>query len=271
MTKAELIAQIKEKQSFLCVGLDPDLDKIPKHLLQTADPLFEFCKEIIDATHPYAVAYKPNTAFFECHGAKGWESLRKTIAYIPKNCLVIADAKRGDIGNTSGYYAKTFFEHMQADAITVAPYMGSDSVQPFLKFENKWVILLALTSNEGAKDFQLTECSGKALFESVLEKSAQWGTPENTMYVVGATRAEDIARVRKLVPDHFFLVPGVGAQGGDLDTVVKYGANQQCGLLVNSSRAIIYASSGPDFAIEAKKEALKMQAQMALHVQRFNL
>lgn len=271
MTKAELIAQIKEKQSFLCVGLDPDLDKIPEHLLETADPLFEFCKQIIDATHAHAVAYKPNTAFFECHGAQGWESLRKTIAYIPKNCLVIADAKRGDIGNTSGYYAKTFFEHMQADAITVVPYMGSDSVQPFLKFENKWVILLALTSNEGAKDFQLTEWNGKALFETVLERSAQWGTPENMMYVVGATRAEDIARVRKLVPDYFFLVPGVGAQGGDLDTVVKYGANEQCGLLVNSSRAIIYASSGPDFAIEAKKEALKMQTQMALHVQRFNL
>lgn len=271
MTKAELITQIKEKQSFLCVGLDPDLDKIPKHLLETSDPLFEFCKQIIDSTHPYAVAYKPNTAFFECHGAKGWESLCKTIAYIPNNCLVIADAKRGDIGNTSGYYAKTFFEHMQADAITVAPYMGSDSVLPFLQFENKWVVLLALTSNEGAKDFQLTEGNGKALFEIVLEKSAQWGTPENMMYVVGATRAEDIARVRKLVPNHFFLVPGVGAQGGDLDTVVKYGANDHCGLLVNSSRAIIYASSGTDFAIEAKKEALKMQAQMALHVQRFNL
>jgi orotidine-5'-phosphate decarboxylase len=271
MTKAALIEQIKLKESFLCVGLDPDLAKIPPHLLQTEDPLFEFCKAIIDATHPYAVAFKPNTAFFECHGAKGWEALRKTMAYIPKECLVIADAKRGDIGNTSSYYAQTFFEHMQADALTVAPYMGSDSVLPFLQFENKWVILLALTSNEGAKDFQLMECNGKALFETVLEKSGQWGTPENMMYVVGATRAEDIARVRTLAPDYFFLVPGVGAQGGDLNTVVKYGANAQCGLLVNSSRAIIYASNGEDFAVAAKEEALKMQAQMALHVQRFEI
>jgi orotidine-5'-phosphate decarboxylase len=183
--------------------------------------------------------------------------------------LIIADAKRGDIGNTSAYYAKTFFEHMQADAITVAPYMGSDSVLPFLQFDNKWVILLALTSNEGAKDFQLVEANGKALFETVLEKSAAWGTPDNMMYVVGATRAEDIARVRALAPNYFFLVPGVGAQGGDLDTVVRYGANVECGLLVNSSRAIIYASSGLDFAVAAKKEALNMQAQMALHVQRF--
>ncbi|MFM7007247.1 MAG: orotidine-5'-phosphate decarboxylase [Flavobacteriales bacterium] len=271
MTKAALIEQIKLKESFLCVGLDPDLSKIPPHLLQTADPLFEFCKAIIDATHPYAVAFKPNTAFFECHGAAGWASLQKTIAYIPKECLVIADAKRGDIGNTSSYYAKTFFEHLNADALTVAPYMGSDSVLPFLQFENKWVVLLALTSNEGAKDFQLETTTGKALFETVLERSQTWGSPENLMYVVGATRAEDIAKVRALAPDYFFLVPGVGAQGGDLDTVVKYGANSTCGLLVNSSRAIIYASSGEDFALAAKKEALKVQAQMALHVQRFSL
>ena len=269
MTKAELIAQIKDKQSFLCVGLDPDLTKIPQHLLQTEDPLYEFCKAIIDATHAFAVAFKPNTAFFECHGAVGWESLRKTIAYIPKNCLIIADAKRGDIGNTSSYYAKTFFEHLQADALTVAPYMGSDSVLPFLQFAHKWVVLLALTSNEGAKDFQLEQNNGKALFETILEKSVNWGSPENMMYVVGATRAEDIARVRALAPNHFFLVPGVGAQGGDLDTVVQYGANEECGLLVNSSRAIIYARSGQDFAEAAKKEALKVQAQMALHVQRF--
>ena len=270
MTKAALIEQIKLKESFLCVGLDPDLAKIPPHLLQTADPLFEFCKAIIDATHPYAVAFKPNTAFFECHGAAGWESLRKTIAYIPKECLVIADAKRGDIGNTSAYYAKTFFEHMQADALTVAPYMGSDSVLPFLQFDNKWVILLALTSNEGAKDFQLVEANGKALFETVLEKSAAWGTPDNMMYVVGATRAEDIARVRALAPNYFFLVPGVGAQGASLDEVVHYGSNDSCGLLVNSSRAIIYASAEKDFAMAAKKEALKIQSQMALHVQRWN-
>lgn len=271
MTKAALIEQIKLKESFLCVGLDPDLSKIPAHLLETEDPLFEFCKAIIDATHPYAVAFKPNTAFFECHGAAGWASLQKTIAYIPEECLVIADAKRGDIGNTSSYYAKTFFEHLNADALTVAPYMGSDSVLPFLQFENKWVVLLALTSNEGAKDFQLETTTGKALFESVLERSQTWGTPENLMYVVGATRAEDIAKVRALAPEHFFLVPGVGAQGGDLETVVKYGSNPTCGLLVNSSRAIIYASSGEDFALAAKKEALKVQAQMALHVQRFSL
>lgn len=270
MTKAELITQIKTKKSFLCVGLDPDLAKIPSHLLQTEDPLFAFCKGIIDATHPYAVAFKPNTAFFECHGAKGWASLQKTIAYIPKECFVIADAKRGDIGNTSAYYAQTFFEHMQADALTVAPYMGSDSVEPFLAFKNKWVILLALTSNDGAKDFQLMDFNGKALFETVLEKSATWGTPENLMYVVGATQAAHIARVRALVPNHFLLVPGVGAQGGDLATVVQYCANSECGLLVNSSRAIIYASSGTDYAIAAEKEALKMQAQMALHVQGFD-
>lgn len=271
MTKAALIEQIKQKESFLCVGLDPDLAKIPAHLLDLEDPLFEFCKAIIDATHPYAVAFKPNTAFFECHGAKGWEALRKTIAYIPEECLVIADAKRGDIGNTSSYYAKTFFEHMQADAVTVAPYMGSDSVKPFLAFDNKWVVLLALTSNEGAKDFQLSAENQPPLYEQVLKKSAEWGSPEQLMYVVGATRAEDIAKVRALVPDYFFLVPGVGAQGGDLDEVVRYGANQEIGLLVNSSRAIIYAANGPDFADAAKKEALKMQNQMALHVQRFTL
>lgn len=271
MTKAELIAQIKLKSSFLCVGLDPDLSKMPPHLLDGPDPLFEFCKAIIDATHPYAVAFKPNTAFFECHGASGWEALRKTIAYIPKECMVIADAKRGDIGNTSSYYAKTFFEHMNADAVTVAPYMGSDSVLPFLAFENKWVVLLALTSNEGAKDFQLAPENSVPLYEQVLRKSAAWGSSEQLMYVVGATRAEDIAKVRALVPDYFFLVPGVGAQGGDLDAVVKYGANSELGLLVNSSRAIIYASKGEDFALAAKKEALNIQNQMAVHIQRLAL
>jgi orotidine-5'-phosphate decarboxylase len=263
MTKAELIAQIKDKQSFLCVGLDPDLSKIPQHLLQTEDPLYEFCKAIIDATHAFAVAFKPNTAFFECHGAAGWESLRKTIAYIPKNCLIIADAKRGDIGNTSSYYAKTFFEHLQADALTVAPYMGSDSVLPFLQFTNKWVVLLALTSNEGAKDFQLEQNNGKALFETILEKSAKWGSPENMMYVVGATRAEDIARVRALAPNHFFLVPGVGAQGGDLDSVIKNGANESMGLLINSSREIIYAGSDMDFEEKIKGKAMEAQLKMA--------
>lgn len=270
MTKKELLEQIKRKESFLCVGLDPDMNKIPAHLLDYDDPIFEFNKAIIDATHPFAVAYKPNTAFFECHGSKGWDSLEKTINYIPKECMIIADAKRGDIGNTSTYYAKTFFETLQADAVTVAPYMGSDSVLPFTKFDGKWVVLLALTSNEGAKDFQLQAGQNGLLFENVLRKAMEWASPEKMMFVVGATRAEDIAEVRKLAPDYFFLVPGVGAQGGSLEDVVKYGANHECGLLVNSSRGIIYASNGMDFADAAKKEALKIQSQMALHVQRWN-
>jgi orotidine-5'-phosphate decarboxylase len=271
MTKQELIEQIRLKESFLCVGLDPDMSKIPAHLLEMDDPIFEFNKAIIDATHPYAVAFKPNTAFFECHGSKGWDSLEKTINYIPNECMIIADAKRGDIGNTSTYYAKTFFETLKADAVTVAPYMGSDSVLPFTKFDGKWVVLLALTSNEGAKDFQLKAGEHGLLFENVLKTSMQWASSEKMMFVVGATRAEDIAEVRKLAPDYFFLVPGVGAQGGSLEDVVKYGANKECGLLVNSSRGIIYASSGLDFANEAKKEALKIQNQMASHVQRWNL
>ena len=271
MTKQELLAQIRLKESFLCVGLDPDMGKIPAHLLDLDDPIFEFNKAIIDATHPYAVAYKPNTAFFECHGSKGWDSLEKTINYIPKECMIIADAKRGDIGNTSTYYAKTFFETLNADAVTVAPYMGSDSVLPFTQFEGKWVVLLALTSNEGAKDFQLKKSDNGFLFEQVLRKSMEWASSEKMMFVVGATRAEDIAEVRKLAPDYFFLVPGVGAQGGDLDAVVKYGANSELGLLVNSSRAIIYASKGEDFALAAKKEALNIQNQMAVHIQRLAL
>ncbi|MFM1915150.1 MAG: hypothetical protein RLZZ531_819 [Bacteroidota bacterium] len=270
MTKKELLEQIKRKESFLCVGLDPDMNKIPTHLLDYDDPIFEFNKAIIDATHPFAVAYKPNTAFFECHGSKGWDSLEKTMNYIPKECLIIADAKRGDIGNTSTYYAKTFFETLQADAVTVAPYMGSDSVLPFTKFDGKWVVLLALTSNEGAKDFQLEAGQNGLLFENVLRKAMEWASPEKMMFVVGATRVEDIAEVRKLAPDYFFLVPGVGAQGGSLEEVVQYGANHECGLLVNSSRGIIYASNGMDFADAAKKEALKIQSQMALHVQRWN-
>jgi orotidine-5'-phosphate decarboxylase len=270
MIKKELLEQIKRKESFLCVGLDPDMNKIPAHLLDYDDPIFEFNKAIIDATHPFAVAYKPNTAFFECHGSKGWDSLEKTINYIPKECMIIADAKRGDIGNTSTYYAKTFFETLQADAVTVAPYMGSDSVLPFTKFDGKWVVLLALTSNEGAKDFQLHAGQNGLLFENVLRKAMEWASPEKMMFVVGATRAEDIAEVRKLAPDYFFLVPGVGAQGGSLEEVVQYGANHECGLLVNSSRGIIYASNGMDFADAAKKEALKIQSQMALHVQRWN-
>ena len=269
MTKAELIKQIRLKKSFLCVGLDPDLDKLPPHLLETEDPIFEFNKAIIDATKDLCVAYKPNTAFYECHGVKGWESLEKTINYIPKDCFIIADAKRGDIGNTSSYYAKTFFETLPCDAVTVAPYMGSDSVKPFLDFEGKWVILLALTSNQGSLDFQFTESEGTKLYEKVLKKAQEWGTDEQLMFVVGATRAEEIAKVRALAPNNFFLVPGVGAQGGSLDEVVKYGANNECGLLVNSSRGIIYASRGEDFAIAANGEALKIQSEMELHIQRF--
>ncbi|MEN9302145.1 MAG: orotidine-5-phosphate decarboxylase [Bacteroidota bacterium] len=270
MTRSELIAQIKAKQSFLCVGLDPDLNKLPKHLLECEDPIFEFNKAIIDATQHLAVAYKPNTAFYECYGVKGWESLQKTIEYIPKNCFIIADAKRGDIGNTSGYYAKTFFETLPCDAVTVAPYMGSDSVKPFLQYENSWVVLLALTSNEGAKDFQFLATEDGKLYERVLRQAASWGTPENLMFVVGATRSEEIAKVRALVPDHFFLVPGVGAQGGSLEEVVKFGATNDCGLLVNSSRAILYADSSQNFAKVAQEKALEMQLEMATLIQENN-
>jgi orotidine-5'-phosphate decarboxylase len=264
MTRQELVAQIRSKKSFLCVGLDTDLSKIPAHLLETEDPIFEFNKAIIDATKDFCVAYKPNIAFYECYGPKGWESLQKTIDYIPKNIFTIADAKRGDIGNTSSYYAKTFFEYLNCDAVTVAPYMGEDSVTPFLAFENKWVILLALTSNKGALDFQLIKDeNNEELYKKVLRKSSQWGTEENLMYVVGATRAEEIAEVRAIVPNHFFLVPGIGAQGGSLEDVVQYGWNANCGLLVNSSRGIIYASTGKDFAEKAKNEAQKIQQEMA--------
>lgn len=264
MTRKELIEQIRLKQSFLCVGLDTDLSKIPAHLLDTEDPIFEFNKAIIDATKDFAVAYKPNIAFYECYGPKGWESLQKTIDYIPKNIFTIADAKRGDIGNTSTYYAKTFFEYLNCDSVTVAPYMGEDSVTPFLAFDNKWVILLALTSNKGALDFQMTKDeNGEELFKKVLRKSCEWGSDENLMFVVGATRAEGIGEVRKMVPNHFFLVPGVGAQGGSLEDVAKYGWNNDCGLLVNSSRGIIYASNGLDFAERAGVEAKMIQEEMA--------
>lgn len=264
MTLQEIVAQIKKKKSFLCVGLDTDLSKIPAHLLDLEDPIFEFNKAIIDATKDFCVAYKPNTAFYECYGPKGWESLKKTMDYIPKDCLTIADAKRGDIGNTSTYYAKTFFEYLNCDAVTVAPYMGEDSVTPFLAFENKWVILLALTSNKGALDFQMIQDENKEeLYKKVLKKSSVWGTDENLMYVVGATRAEEIAEVRALVPNHFFLVPGVGAQGGSLQDVVQYGWNDNCGLLVNSSRGIIYASNELNFAEKASEEAREIQREMA--------
>jgi len=270
MTRAELFAQIQQKSSFLCVGLDPDLAKIPAHLRSESDPILSFCKAIIEETADYAVAYKPNIAFFEALGPKGWETLQKVQEFIPKDIFTIADAKRGDIGNTSKLYAKAFFETMDFDSITVAPYMGADSVTPFLEFEEKWVILLALTSNVGSMDFQLIKDeNGKALYQSVLEKSQEWGTPENLMYVVGATRGELIGEVRKVVPDNFFLVPGVGAQGGSLADVAKYGMNAHCGLLVNSSRGIIYASGEKDFAKAARNEAAKLQAEMKVLLEKY--
>lgn len=267
MNRQALINQIKAKQSFLCVGLDTDLSRIPEHLKNTEDPVFEFNKAIIDATKDFCVAYKPNIAFYEAMGVKGWQSLEKTLNYIPKNIFTIADAKRGDIGNTSNLYAKTFFDTYNFDSVTVAPYMGSDSVEPFLSYDNKWVILLALTSNMGANNFQqLDLTNGKKVFEQVIDTSQQWGSNQNLMYVVGATRGEAIGEVRKAAPNHFFLVPGVGAQGGSLADVVKYGMTSDCDLLVNSSRGIIYASSGDDFAEAASREAQKIQAEMAIHL-----
>ncbi len=266
MNRTELIAQIKNKRSFLCVGLDPDITKIPKHLLSTEDPIFEFNKAIIDATHQYCVSYKPNMAFYEAHGLEGWMSLDKTINYLNTNYpnhFTIADAKRGDIGNTSAMYAKAFLEKMNFDSITVAPYMGSDSVKPFLTVANKWVIVLALTSNEGALDFQFIKGDDhKQLFEHVLETSKNWGSDENMMYVVGATKAESLTDIRKIIPNHFLLVPGVGAQGGSLQEVCKYGFTKDCGLLINASRSVLYASSGTDFAEKAAEEAKKMQVEM---------
>lgn len=268
MTKAELIINIKQKKSFLCIGLDTDITKIPKHLLKESDPVFAFNKQIIDATHDLCVAYKPNTAFYESLGAAGWESLEKTAHYLKqfKNVFTIADAKRGDIGNTCNMYAQGFLGLMDFDSITLAPYMGEDSVKPFLEYEGKWAIVLALTSNKSADDFQLSPKfkvqSSKYLFEEVLEVSRKWGTSENMMYVVGATRPEMLKEVRKVIPDHFLLVPGVGAQGGSLEEVAKYGMNKDCGLIVNSSRNILYASEGADFADAARKEALKIQIEM---------
>lgn len=270
MNKARLFEQIKKKNSYLCVGLDTDISKIPAHLQKSADPVFEFNKQIIDATHAYCIAYKPNIAFYEARGAKGWESLAKTLEYIPKDCFTIADAKRGDIGNTSSLYAKAFFEQMNFDSITVAPYMGEDSVKPFLEFKDKWIILLAHTSNSGSSDFQLIESkSGKKLYEEVILKSQQWGTPAQLMYVVGATRADKIADIRKLAPEHFFLVPGIGAQGGDLAETSKHGLNKECGLIVNSTRAIIYASADKDFAKAAGNEAKKVREEMSLLLDKY--
>ena len=273
MTYKTLFEQISRKKSYLCVGLDTDIRKIPVHLLKETDPVFAFNKQIIDSTIDYCVSYKPNIAFYEALGAKGWESLQKTIEYIPDSHFTIADAKRGDIGNTSGLYARTFFDPessgLNFDAVTVAPYMGSDSVIPFLEFENKWVILLALTSNSGGADFQRIESNGTPLFEQVLIKSQEWAGPDRMMYVVGATQAQDLEHIRSIVPDHFLLVPGVGAQGGNLEEVSKYGMNSHCGLLINASRSIIYAGNGVDFAKKAQEEAKSMQQEMAVYLDKY--
>lgn len=270
MTREELVKEIKRKKSFLCVGLDSDITKIPQHLLKEEDPLFAFNKEIIDATHDLAVAYKPNTAFYEAHGVKGWISLEKTIKYINDNypeIFTIADAKRGDIGNTSKMYAKAFFEDLQFDSVTVAPYMGSDSVKPFLEFENKWVILLGLTSNEGAFDFQLIkDHNGIELNQTVMKTAATWANEEQLMFVVGATKAEYLTEIRKVIPNHFLLVPGVGAQGGSLKNVVQFGKNEDVGLLINSSRGIIYADKTNNFASVARSKAQEIQEEMAKYV-----
>ena len=267
MTRAALIAQIRHKKSFLCVGLDTEWSKIPAHLLETEDPIFEFNKAIIDATRDLCVAYKPNLAFYEAHGPQGWHSLQKTIAYIGEEHFTIADAKRGDIGNTSRLYAQTFFKTYSFDSVTVAPYMGADSVQPFLDFPNKWVILLALTSNEGSSDFQLgLQDQAMPLYEKVMRKAMSWGTHENLMFVVGATHPDKFADIRRIAPDHFLLVPGVGAQGGDLEALCKFGLNKDIGLLINASRGIIYAGTGLDFADKARAAAMEIQQQMAVFI-----
>lgn len=264
MNRKELIEQIRKKESFLCVGLDTDLEKIPKHLLEYDDPIFEFNKQIIDNTKDYCVAYKPNIAFYECEGSKGWESLKKTLDYIPKNIFTIADAKRGDIGNTAHRYAKTYFETFNFDSVTIAPYMGEDSIKPFLNFQDKWGIVLGLTSNKGAFDFQFDELKeGSMLFEIVIRKTAEWGTNENLMFVVGATKNEYFKTIRNIIPNHFLLVPGVGAQGGSLKEVCEFGLTNEIDLLVNSSRGIIYASDGEDFGEKAKEAALIIQQEMA--------
>ena len=271
MNRQQLINEIFTKKTFLCVGLDTDINKIPAHLKNEDDPIFTFNKAIIDATAPYCVAYKPNLAFYECYGLKGMLAFEKTIQYIKENHpnhFIIADAKRGDIGNTSKMYAQTFFEEYNLDSVTVAPYMGEDSVKPFLEYEGKWVILLALTSNKGSHDFQLTEDKqGERLFEKVLKKSQEWGTTENLMYVVGATQGKMFEDIRRIAPEHFLLVPGIGAQGGSLQEVCKYGMTKDCGLLVNSSRGIIYASTDTNFAEVVAAKAKELQEEMAVELE----
>jgi orotidine-5'-phosphate decarboxylase len=262
LTRQELFEQISAKKSFLCTGLDPEIDKLPAHMPRNTDALLHFNKEIIKHTANYSVAYKMNTAFFEQYGAKGWEVLEETKKHIPTNVFSIADAKRGDIGNTSSMYAKAFFDHMDFDAITVSPYMGEDSLRPFLEFKNKWIIVLALTSNTGAKDFQYLENNGKKLFENVIEKVSKWGNPDNLMFVTGATKTEDFELIRNIIPEHFLLVPGVGAQGGSLNQVAQKGINRQVGILVNSSRGIIYAGDDEDFALKSESAAKFLQQEM---------
>ncbi len=277
MNKKEIVEQIKKKRSFLCIGLDTDINQIPEHLLELQDPVFEFNKQIIDATHDICISYKPNIAFYECMGVKGWQALEKTLHHIPKDIFTIADAKRGDIGNTSKRYAETFYGNgptgLDFNAITVAPYMGADSVTPFLEFNGKWAILLGLTSNPGAMDFQFipTAIDAKKLFEKVLIRSQKWGSDENMMYVIGATRSDLLLQIRKIIPDHFLLIPGIGAQGGDLASVAEFGMTEDCGLIVNAARSIIYASKGKDFAEKARQEALKIQKEMELLLQKNNV
>ena len=269
-----LYQQIKEKESFLCVGLDVDLNKIPPHLLNEKDPIFSFSKGIIDATHSFTVAYKPNLAFFEAYGLKGWQAFEKTIDYLNKNYpnhFIIADAKRGDIGNTAGRYAKAFFENFGVDAVTISPYMGRDSIEPFLSYKDKYAVLLALTSNEGSRDFQFSEDKGVPLYEKVLRLSTKFKNSNKLMYVVGATKSKNLIAIRKIVPDSFLLIPGVGAQGGNLKEVVQNGINSNCGLLVNSSRGIIYASSGTDFSTKAAEKAFNMQKEMSEYLKQFKI
>lgn len=262
MTRAELIEQIKKKQTYLCVGLDSDIEKLPKHLLTSSDPQFEFNKQIIDATLDHCIAYKINTAFYESRGVKGWETLERTVNYIPRTHFTIADAKRGDIGNTSSQYAKAFFETLDFNAVTVAPYMGADSVKPFLEYKGKWTILLGLTSNPGSEDFEMLRTNGDYLFEQVLKKSSSWGNPDNMMFVIGATKHEMVKDIRKAYPDHFFLVPGVGAQGGSLSEISNNALNSDCGLLVNVGRTVIFASESEDFAEAARVSSKKYHQEM---------